>query len=161
MIFTLVAAAALIGLGQLVKVLVLQFLAPVLQADFIPGFLDWYYVENTGVSFSLFENSQIVLMIITSVVLLVGLYILLFKRPKDKLEYIAILMIFSGGTCNLLDRFINGFVVDYIRPLFINFAIFNYADCLITVGFIVLVIAVIRSEVKKKRFPKPEEKTDE
>ena len=46
------------------------------------------------------------------------------------------------------------FVVDYIEPLFIDFAVFNFADCLITVGAFVLmfylVIDIVKDEKTKK-----------
>jgi signal peptidase II len=49
----------------------------------------------------------------------------------------------AGGLGNLIDRIFRGIVVDYIEPLFMNFAVFNFADCLITVGAVVLVIYLL------------------
>ena len=37
----------------------------------------------------------------------------------------------AGGIGNLIDRVLNGEVVDYINPLFIDFAVFNFADILV------------------------------
>ena len=52
-------------------------------------------------------------------------------------------MIIAGGLGNLIDRLFRGFVVDYIEPLFIEFAIFNFADILVTCGCIALAIWMI------------------
>ena len=48
--------------------------------------------------------------------------------------YWSIGVIISGGVGNLIDRVLYGFVIDFIEPVFINFAIFNIADCAVTLG---------------------------
>ena len=40
------------------------------------------------------------------------------------------------------------FVVDFIEPVFVNFAVFNFADCLITVGTFALIIYLLVDLVK-------------
>ena len=54
----------------------------------------------------------------------------------------------SGGIGNIIDRIRLHYVVDYIEPLFVNFAVFNFADCLITVGAFTLIIYLIYDLVK-------------
>ena len=56
---------------------------------------------------------------------------------------IAAVMVISGGLTNLVDRFVYGYVIDYIELLFMEYPIFNIADCLISVGAVVLIIGVI------------------
>ena len=51
---------------------------------------------------------------------------------------------------NLYDRIIYGYVVDFIRLDFINFAIFNIADICICVGAFLLCVAVYFSDKKEK-----------
>lgn len=153
MLLTVISCALLIGADQFFKYLAVRYLAPVGAIPFIPGVLEWRYTENTGAAFNILSGYQVVLIVVTGIALLIGAFILLFKRPKDKLMLIAIIMIFSGGVGNLIDRIANGFVVDYIRVLFVNFAIFNFADCLVVVGFGLLVIAIIREELKAKKNP--------
>lgn len=151
MIVTLLLSALLILVDQLIKMLAVRYLAPVGSIPFIPGVLEWRYLENDGAAFSILQGQQGLLITITGTALLLGLWYLLFRRPKDRLEYISIVMIFSGGVGNLIDRIANGYVVDYIHPLFINFATFNFADMLVVVGFGLLVIAVVRSELRAKK----------
>ena len=52
-------------------------------------------------------------------------------------------MIVSGGLGNLIDRIFRGYVVDFIDVQFMNFAVFNFADILVTVGAIAIMIYVI------------------
>ena len=52
-----------------------------------------------------------------------------------------------GSLGNFIDRMSQGFVVDMFHLDFINFAIFNVADSYLTVGVIVLLIAMLKEEV--------------
>ena len=54
----------------------------------------------------------------------------------------------SGGIGNIIDRIRLHYVVDYIEPLFVDFAVFNFADCLITVGAFALIIYLIIDLIK-------------
>ena len=62
----------------------------------------------------------------------------------------------AGGIGNIIDRIRLHFVVDYIEPTFIDFAVFNFADCLITVGAFVLMIYLIIDIVKEEKQKKSE-----
>jgi signal peptidase II len=78
----------------------------------------------------------------------------LTKKIKFGVEYVCTAAILAGGMGNLIDRVYRGFVVDYIEPLFIEFAIFNFADILVTCGAIVLVVwiivDIIRESIREK-----------
>ena len=51
---------------------------------------------------------------------------------------------------NLIDRVLNGEVVDYINPLFIDFAVFNFADICVCVGVALWVLVILLEEVDDK-----------
>ena len=59
-------------------------------------------------------------------------------------------MVCAGGLGNLIDRAVYGYVVDFIEPVFINFAIFNIADCAVTLGAASLIIYFIFDLFKKE-----------
>ena len=66
---------------------------------------------------------------------------------------ICLLLVVAGGIGNVIDRIMYGYVVDFIEPLFVDFAVFNFADCCITVGAFMLIgyeIYEIINERKKK-----------
>ena len=48
--------------------------------------------------------------------------------------------IISGALGNFIDRFINGYVVDFFYFKLINFPIFNVADIYVTVSAAVLIV---------------------
>ena len=49
----------------------------------------------------------------------------------------------AGGASNLFDRLAWGFVVDFIEPLFVSFAVFNVADCFIVLGVLGAALTVL------------------
>lgn len=151
MLFTILLCAGMILADRWVKYIMTVQLAPSGSMPVIPGIIEFRYLENNGAAFNLLAGKQTLLIVVTGAALLVGAYILLFKRPKDKLEYVAIMMIFSGGVGNLIDRIANGYVVDYLNLLFMDFAIFNLADCFVCVGFAILVFAVFRAEYRERK----------
>ena len=46
----------------------------------------------------------------------------------------------AGGLGNLIDRVLYGYVIDFIEPTFMQFAVFNIADCAVTCGGISFVL---------------------
>jgi signal peptidase II len=90
---------------------------------------------------------------------------------KYKLIEILLIFIAAGGAGNMIDRFMNGYVVDFIYISCINFPIFNVADMYVSVCTVLLVIIVL-TRIKEEDyemfekslaapFKKIHEKTDE
>ncbi|MDL2218873.1 signal peptidase II [Ruminococcaceae bacterium OttesenSCG-928-O06] len=151
MLFTILVSALLVAVDQILKLLAARYLAPVGSAPLIPGIIGLKYVENRGAAFNILDGMQGLLIVVTGAALLFGAWLLLFRRPKDKLEYTAILLLFAGGVGNLIDRIARGYVVDYLNLLFMRFAVFNFADCLVCIGFALLVVAVFRAEGRAQK----------
>ena len=105
----------------------------------IGNFLQFRYVENTGAAFSLFEDKTVLLSVFSALVMAVGFYLLISRKFKSKMLVASVVMIMGGGLGNLIDRVFRHFVVDYIEVLFVDFPVFNFADCFITVGEFVLI----------------------
>lgn len=123
----------------------------------IKGFLGFSLAKNTGAAFSLFSSSTTLLSVVTGAVLL-GVMIALFAVRKKPLIYdILIPLIIAGGAGNLVDRIRLGYVIDYIRTLFIDFPIFNFADILITCSSIALIVYLIYTMVRESKNENPEE----
>lgn len=57
----------------------------------------------------------------------------------------------AGGAGNFVDRVARGFVVDYIEPTFVNFAVFNFADCCVTVGAALLIIKTVYDLISENK----------
>ena len=139
-VITLVSVAFLVAVDQIIKLLVIKHLEPIGSLPLVDGVVQLNYAENTGAAFGSFSAHTDLLSIFTFVVIIIGFLYLFIKKRKVDVEYVCIALIIAGGIGNLIDRVFRGFVVDYIEPLFIEFAIFNFADILVTCSSIVLVI---------------------
>lgn len=157
---TVLTIAVLVSLDQLIKYFAVQFLEPIGSYPVFDRILQFSYVENTGAAFGSFSKYTVLLSVFTGIVLFCGLVYLLSGKCKDKIVYITGVMIFSGGLGNLIDRVCRGFAVDYIEPLFINFAVFNFADMLVCVGAGILIVWLIYGMCKDMRRSKAEGKTE-
>lgn len=61
-------------------------------------------------------------------------------------------LIVSGGLGNIIDRlFRGGVVVDYLDVQIFDFAIFNFADCCVTIGAALLLIYVLFFDKSDKK----------
>lgn len=148
---TLLICAGLIGADQLFKFLVIEYLKPVEYVNVIDGVLRFRYVENTGAIFGSFAAHTAVLTAF-SVVLLVATIIFLVKnKDKSKIVNVCLILMISGGIGNIIDRLRLKYVVDFIEPLFVDFAVFNFADCLITVGAFALIIYLFVDIIKDSK----------
>lgn len=108
------------------------------QADYplCPDILEFSYLENTGAAFSSFLGMQGFLIALTASVMLF-LLVKYFQMPEGKRYLpmqVTLLLIISGGIGNLIDRIANGYVIDFIYFVPINFPKFNVADCYVTIG---------------------------
>lgn len=148
---TVIIIALLVAVDQIIKLIVLKYLEPVESVTVIKNFLSLTYVENTGAAFGSFSEYTDLLSIFTAIVLVVGLIYLLTGKIKSKIIYATATMILAGGMGNLIDRLFRGFVVDYIEPLFVNFAVFNFADILVTVGASILIVYMIYDIIKDNK----------
>ena len=147
---SIAAAAVLVVIDQLLKAWATAELLPVGSMTLIPHVVELRYSLNEGMAFSLLWGKQGFLIAVTSVALLVLLgYLLLRKMPV--LERIAWTMVLGGGVGNLIDRIVSGQVVDYINFLFMDFAIFNFADICVTVGVALLFVYVLWAELKERK----------
>ena len=139
--------AALIVLDQLVKAYVVQNIALGEIKSWIPNLVSLTYLQNRGAAFSMLQDQQWFFALITFVVMGVAVWYL-HKHIEDSWWLVTgLVLIIAGGLGNFIDRISQGFVVDMFHLDFINFAIFNVADSYLTVGVIVLVLAMLKEEI--------------
>ena len=137
----------LIALDQLVKSYIVQQIPLGEIRTWIPKLVSLTYLQNRGAAFSMLQDQQWFFAIITLVVM-VGAIWYLHKHMEDSIwMVIGLTLIIAGGLGNFIDRLSQGFVVDMFHLDFINFAIFNVADSYLTVGVIILLIAMLKEEM--------------
>ncbi len=149
--FAVLLCFGLIGADQLIKAFVIEYLKPIQYVDIIEGVLRFRYVENTGAIFGSFATHTVFLTVFSIILLGITIFFLIKNKNQNKLVKICLLFMISGGIGNIIDRIRLHYVVDYIEPLFINFAVFNFADCLITVGAFLLIFYLIFDLVKDSK----------
>ena len=153
MLSIVVLTVLLVIVDHLTKFLATTYLAPLGSVTLIPGVMDLRYILNDGVAFGLFAggNATIALLIVTGIVLVAFAAYLLVKRPPWGLERISLVLILAGGLGNFIDRLFNGAVVDFFATTFMDFPVFNVADCFVTIGVCLLVISVFREDFGAKK----------
>lgn len=149
-ILSVAAAAVLAGIDQWIKAWATANLLPMGAMPLIPGIVELRYSLNQGMAFSLLWGRQGFLIAVTSIALLAVAVYLFWKRPPLA-ERIAWTMVLGGGVGNLIDRIVSGQVVDYINLLFVDFAIFNFADICVTGGIALLFAAILAGELRERR----------
>lgn len=147
-LLSLLGAAVLVVLDQLIKHWATAALLPVGSMEVLPGIVELRYCLNDGMAFSMLAGKQGLLIGVTSV-MLVAVLVMLFVRKMPLAERIAWTLVLGGGVGNLIDRVLNGVVVDYINVLFMNFAIFNFADICVCVGVGLLILVLLLDSTKK------------
>lgn len=109
----------------------------------IPNILSFTYVENTGAAFGIFTDGNMFLLVVSLLLFAAILCLVVKYRPKGKLLNLAAGLVLGGAAGNIIDRIFNGFVVDFIELTFINYPVFNIADCCIVCGAILFAVRVI------------------
>lgn len=147
---SVVAAALLVAVDQWIKYWATAVLQPLGAMTLIPGVVELRYFLNDGMAFSMLAGKQTLLVLMTSAMLLCVL-VLLVVRKMCVWERVSWTLILGGGIGNLIDRVLNGVVVDYVNFLFVDFAVFNFADICITTGVVMLVLWVLYDSYKKEK----------
>ena len=134
------------------------------ERAFIPGLLQLTHVHNYAAAFSLFSGMKIPIIILTFIVCIAIIVALIMKKPKSSLQRFALMLVLGGAVGNLIDRIVLGYVVDMFETLFMDFPVFNVADCAIVVGGVVFCVCILLEDfgkTKKKVAPPEQSETDE
>lgn len=115
----------------------------------INGVIHISNVKNTGAAFSLFGNQTWLLVYLTAAIIIVMLGAIVLKKFTDKKLVIPLSVVIAGGIGNLIDRIFYKAVTDFIDFRIINFAVFNFADCCVVIGCVLVVIYIIFSDKLK------------
>jgi len=132
-------AAGIVAVDQYTKYLTVANITLYQDVPFIPGLLQLTYVQNTGAAFSSFEGQQWLFALIFAV--FTGMIVYEYHKKSmgfTKFEHWCIAAIYGGCLGNMIDRVRMGYVVDMIETTFMEFPVFNVADCFITCGCFLL-----------------------
>ena len=104
----------LIILDQATKIIVINTIKGE-SVNIINNFLNFTYVENSGVAFGINSNGRVTNIIINIIVMAVVIrFMLNQKEMMNKFTSISLSLILAGGFGNLIDRIFRGTVIDFI-----------------------------------------------
>ncbi|KRL41451.1 MAG: signal peptidase II [Liquorilactobacillus nagelii] len=137
--------AAVVLLDQLVKFYVTHNIPLNTSVNVISHVLALAHIRNYGAAWNILTGQQLFFFVITIAALVVLGY--LFKKNWSNWLYALGISLMIGGTLgNFVDRLRIGYVVDMFELKFINFPVFNVADAALSVGVVILLIAILRDD---------------
>ena len=151
-----VVTALIIVFDQVSKYLVVTFMELHGEAKFIPHVISFYRTENRGAAFSMLAEHRWVFMVISFIAMGIIVWLLIKEYKRHTLLTLSLSMVLGGGIGNMIDRIRLGYVVDFLRFDFVDFAIFNVADSFITIGAVLLGVYIIFFEPKVEKRLKAE-----
>lgn len=140
-----------IAMDQLSKSLAVNMLGQVgAVQSFIPHFIRFEYRENTGMAWGLLPNARVYFIIVTLILAAFLVFLLVrYRKLLPKLSKVALTVILSGAIGNLIDRIFLGYVRDFIAFDFVEFPVFNIADCCVTIGAVLLAVSLLLTKPGK------------
>ena len=154
-----ILAVLLVVLDQAVKFAVRANIALGGSVPFIPYVMDLAYVRNTGAAFSILRQHTWLLTLTSLAVVLVMCWLIVNGFFKNALGRFSAALVLAGGVGNLIDRAVFGFVTDMFKTIFMDFPVFNVADCCITIGvpllFLYVLLYVGKDEKKEGKADDP------
>ncbi|MCB8839603.1 signal peptidase II [Aurantimonas sp. VKM B-3413] len=140
--FNLLVVVLSVVIDQAIKALVVATMGLGDAIEILP-FLALFHARNTGIAFSMFAGLGDVGLSLLALAVLAVVLVLWWKTPAGRrLTHFGLAIIVGGAIGNLIDRIRLGYVVDYVyfhTPVW-AFAIFNFADALITIGAVLILI---------------------
>lgn len=154
MILSLCLCLAAVVLDQLTKYLVVQNIALGGTVNCIDGLFHLTYIQNKGAAFGILADHRWVFMIVSAVAIVAIVVYLWRAKPKSPWLKAALGMIMGGGIGNMIDRTVNGYVVDFVEVDFVKFAVFNVADAFVTVACGILIVYLAAESVRESKAEK-------
>lgn len=150
MVIYIITAILIIAADQLSKIYIEANFKLGQQKMIVDGLLSFTYVKNEGAAFGILQGARVFFLIMTAIVL-VGVVIYLKKcRPQSRLEKTALAFIVGGAIGNCIDRALLGYVRDFIATEFMDFPVFNIADCFVCIGAFLYILYVFLQEKSQK-----------
>lgn len=135
-----IAALTAFFLDQLTKYWILQSFQLRQTQPLIAGVFHFTYVRNYGAAFSILDGQVESLRWLSLIVSLALMALALFGPELSFWDRLGYGFILGGAMGNGIDRFVLGYVVDFLDFRLINFPVFNLADVFINVGIACLIL---------------------
>lgn len=143
-IFMALFTAGIVAADQVTKLLTVRNIPLYSDAPALSGVFHFTHVHNTGAAWSSFEGMTWLFVLVF--VLFAAAIVWEFSKNRlgfTTFERWCIVAVFGGGLGNMIDRLRLGYVVDMIELDFMQFPVFNVADCFICCGCIALLFHLL------------------
>lgn len=135
--------AAWLVFDQAVKALLNGYAQGTVVTSILFGLIDIRIVHNTGAAWGIFAGNPDLLGAVSLAVCVLLLAYFIWDRASIPLmQIIGIALVIAGGLGNAIDRFVQGYVLDYLSTTFMDFPVFNIADIGVTCGVVLLFIGM-------------------
>lgn len=121
------------------------------KSFYIGDFFSILPVINKGAAFGIFNNNPYILGGLGVVVIFSTVFYVFRKITfEDRMKILVLSTFTSGILGNTTERFLNGFVNDFIKINFFEFPVFNIFDILITGSIFLYILFCIKEEFLKR-----------
>ena len=136
-------------LDQISKAIVSSMMSLGHSIKVIKNFFYITYLNNYGAAWSMFTDKNTFL-IILSIIALIIMYRFIYVFDKNKRNTFAFGLVMAGIVGNLIDRWLFGYVRDFIdfKIFSYDYPVFNIADIAVVVGVFFIMIAIFKGEDK-------------
>lgn len=146
-------AIVVVIIDQWSKWLIVKYMQVGQSIEIVPNLLYLTSHRNKGAAWGMLQG-QLWLFYILTVIVVIGIIYYMVKYGKDKtLQSIGFSFILGGAIGNFLDRFFRKEVVDFIHTYIFHydFPIFNFADSSLTIGVVILIIALLLEDRRERQ----------
>lgn len=149
--FYLITTTIVVVIDQITKKLAIAKIGFGNEAEFIPGFMRFFLVQNTGGAFSLLRDYPDIFLFIGIINIAVFIHLLFGSEEIFLVQSkIGCSFILGGTLGNFTDRITFGAVTDFLDFQFMDFAVFNVADVCIDIGVVFLIYGLFMQERAQK-----------
>ena len=148
---SLLVAFLIIVIDQVTKWIIASSMKIGDSYEVIPHFLNITSHRNNGAAWGILSGKMFFFYIITVIILIVLVLFFIKEAQYNLFMQLAISLLFAGALGNFIDRLFNGEVVDFIDTNIFgyDFPIFNVADSSLTIGVILVIIALLKDTTNK------------
>jgi len=146
-----------VGCDQFTKHIASSYLGYKQLTSYAGDSVRLYYTENKGAFLGMGDDLSdrhrfVIFTVVVALILTVILIFAIFNTSLSKFNVVAYSLILGGGSSNLYDRVLHdGAVIDFLNIGIgqLRTGIFNVADVFVTLGAIMLLIAMMAQNNKK------------
>ena len=131
----------IVAIDQFVKGIIVASMSPGESIPIINNVFHLTYVLNPGAAFGILPHQREIFLLAGGLILIAAAVFYSRIQKANGILKFGMISLLSGAAANLIDRFQNGLVVDFID--FRIWPVFNIADVAIVIGMCFMIYSII------------------